>query len=253
MRADTTAENFSFHWPCVSCKHIMLAGSADQGYVNFLRRFSDIDQSKARLTLIESVPFPASFRQLAFRFSVTSLAGLFRNTKVVVPSRAVQSSAMSYAGATAHTSASSSTPQSSSSIAPNRQTSAMRLSTAGQRNIRFNRRGQRLDDPLPQCDKSVLELLRKQHLCRRFFLTQCSRPGCAFSHDGELSSEHKRALTRLAKETPCSNGSMCDDKDCVAAHECVYRDRCNWRSECRYGEDMHNVDRVVARRVLVAD
>lgn len=251
MHADTAAENFGLYWPCVNCKHIMLAGSADQGYVNFLRRFSDIDQSGARLTLIESVPFPASFRQLASRFPVTTFACLFRDTKIVVPSRAVQSGATSYAGATSQKGASSSTPHSSSSIVPNRHTSATSQSTANQRNIRFNKRGQRLDDPLPQCDKSVLELLRKQHLCRRFFLTRCSRPGCAFSHAGELSSEHKRALTRLAKETPCSNGSTCDDKDCVAAHECVYRDRCDWRSECRYGEDMHNVDRIVARRVLV--
>lgn len=232
----------------------MLAGSADQGYVNFLRQFSDGDRTRARLTLIETVPFPTSFRQLALEFQFTTFPDMFRNTKIVIPSRSVQAPAtgpMSYAGATAQSGASSSAPRMSPVMGrttPHRVTSQV---MTGQRSMRFNKNDQRLDDPLPLCDKDLVEDLRRQHHCRRFFLTRCAMTWCSFSHDGELSVEQKRALTRLAKEIPCINGPRCEDGNCVAAHECVYRAKCN-REKCRYGPDMHDVNQIVTRRVPVS-
>lgn len=233
----------------------MLAGSADQGYVNFLRQFPDVDPNRARLTLIETVPFPASFRQLASRYQVTTFPDMFRNSKIVIPSRPAQAaatSAMSYAGATAQSSTSSSTPRLSPVMGRSAPSRATPQWATKQRSMHFNRNGQRLDDQLPLCDKTLVESLRRQHHCRRFFLTQCTRFRCSFSHDGELSSEQIRALTKLAKEKPCLNGPRCEDPNCVAAHECVYRGRCDWEDECRYGPDMHNIDHSVARRVPVS-
>ncbi|KAM0717569.1 hypothetical protein Q7P37_007421 [Cladosporium fusiforme] len=252
--ADSMAANINMHRSCASCKHIMVAGSADQGYVNFLRQFSDVDQSRSRLALIESIPFPASFRQLAVRFPVNTLPDVFRTTKIVVPNRLRQapaSTAVSYAGAATRSGASSNALRLSPVTVPNGQSRTMTPSLASRRSMRFNRHGQRLDDPLPKFDKHLVEALRQRRLCRRFFLTQCTIPGCIFSHEGELSNAQKRALTRIAKETPCSNGTRCEDRDCVAAHECVYRDKCDW-GDCRYGPDMHDVDRTVATTDSVA-
>jgi hypothetical protein len=38
------------------CRHVLLAGSADAGYVNFLRSYRAEDKHTAKLTLVESVP-----------------------------------------------------------------------------------------------------------------------------------------------------------------------------------------------------
>lgn len=253
--ADFRAENLNLYRACANCKHIMIAGSADQGYVSFLRQFSDGEQSSARLTLIESIPFPASFRQLALQFPVTRLPDLFRDSKIVAPNRFVppeSTTADSYAGAILRvTATSSSNPRPSPTATPAGHSKGISQSQTSRRSMRFNKHGQRLDDPLQKSNKDLVEALRQQNYCGGFFLSRCSSAQCQMSHKGKLSDDQKRALLRVAKETPCPNGSRCDDQDCIAAHECIHRKKCIYGGSCKYGPDMHNVERAVARTVSV--
>lgn len=66
---------------------MLLAGSADAGYVTFLRQYCEESGLAARLTLIESVPFPSSFRQLSAKFHNTKFETIFRDSKLVVEQR----------------------------------------------------------------------------------------------------------------------------------------------------------------------
>lgn len=79
-------ENFKRFWLNQNCRHILLSGSADRGYVSFLREFSD---RASRFTLVESIRFERVFEKLATQFGIRTCRfdGLFSNTKLNSPER----------------------------------------------------------------------------------------------------------------------------------------------------------------------
>ena len=251
--ADSGIENLSLYWFNEHCKHMMLAGSADRGYVSFLRQFSAASDGASRLTLVEAVPFPPAFRIVAARFQTKKFKELFRNTKFTVVDGQTKpqptAARSSYATATAlapETMSPQRARQTSVTIA--RPTSTP-LGVSTQRMIKYNRYGQRVDEPLPRWDKELVEELRFMGLCNRYFLTRCSDSQCRDSHEGQLTPEKRHALMRVARLSVCSNGTRCEDRDCVAGHHCIHDGRCIFGSACKYRPEMHDVDKVVVRIV----
>jgi hypothetical protein len=242
--ADADLGNLSLFWNDEHCKHVLLAGSADRGYVNFLRQFS---AGHNRLTLVESVPFPSAFRRLAARFQVKKFDGLFRDADLVTSATVPQTTANSYAAAMALPPETVGPGQSSAISPPAGASTVSNLQSSTQRRMKFNRDGKRIDDMLPRWDNDIVKALEHKGLCCRFFLTYCGDPGCMYSHEGHLSVEERRALTRVARFQPCPNGTGCDDRNCLAGHHCIYDGHCDFRRMCRYGPEMHNVDKRVTQ------
>ncbi|KAK1809407.1 hypothetical protein LTR12_016237 [Friedmanniomyces endolithicus] len=79
-----SADNITLFAQNEQCKHILLAGSADNGYIGFLRPFALSGVKERRLSLIETIPFPAAFQSVANQFTVVKLPQIFRNTKIKV-------------------------------------------------------------------------------------------------------------------------------------------------------------------------
>lgn len=250
-------ENLALFWSNDHCKHITLAGSADRGYVSFLRQYCTTDEGPVRLTLIESVPFPPAFEQLAARFQTTKFRDVFRDTKIT-PEECLPPPKLDMPLATRTTNGRSSYATASAlstpvAIAPPKISNApsidMRPSQPKgpkQRKMYFNKRGERIDESLPKFDMALVNEMSGLKLCNRHFLTKCDDSYCPYEHEGELSGEEKRALARVARFSKCANGLECDDRDCVAAHQCTFDTRCVYKGDCKYGPEMHNVDKTVA-------
>ena len=245
--ADADLENLSLFWDNEHCKHVLLAGSADRGYVNFLRQFT---AGHSRLTLVESIPFPLAFRRLATRFQVKKFDGLFRDANLDTSPAVPQATITSYATATALSPGILGRQQSSAASSPPGASTGSNVQSNTQRKIKFNRGGKRIDDMLPKWDNDIVRALEHKGLCCRFFLTYCDDSSrCMYSHEGRLSAEERRALFRVARLQPCPYGTGCDDRNCLAGHQCIYDGRCDHGPMCRYGAEMHDVDRRVTRVV----
>ena len=114
------------------------------------------------------------------------------------------------------------------------------------RKIQFNRSGQRLDERLHPWNDQLVWQLKKRDRCPRHFITVCNQPDCGKSHDSEVDDEAKFALMRIARDEPCSRGTVCTEKQCISAHHCVYDGCCNYGADCKYGQEMHEINKVVA-------
>ncbi|KAK0302062.1 hypothetical protein LTR01_008986 [Friedmanniomyces endolithicus] len=75
-------ENLALYWADGQCKQILLAGSADRGYVGPLRTYRAEVKLTTKLVLVESVPFPRDFKELADWFHTTSFKDVFRGSKL---------------------------------------------------------------------------------------------------------------------------------------------------------------------------
>ncbi|QIW98340.1 hypothetical protein AMS68_003858 [Peltaster fructicola] len=144
------------------CKQIVFAGSADRGYVGPLRRFTGSPADAARITLIESIPFPQDFQDLSTSFDTVKFDELFRTRKIVVPRT-------TWATTTARR-ASPSTPTEDNSTRPV-------VDHAVRRIIWLNQRGQRIDPPV-RFDGDLIPGLKTRRLCSRHFLTHCNYQNC---------------------------------------------------------------------------
>ena len=190
---------------------MLLAGSADAGYVTFLRQYCEESGLAARLTLIESVPFPSSFRQLSAKFHNTKFEAIFRDSKLVVEQRSPHNPnrptyALTVAGL-ANAGVQSPPypdPATLNSAIPDPRSSQMaHLNRVWLRPMQFNAQGHRVDEPLPSWDKQVEMELKQRNLCPKHFLTECHETWCSKAHDGSIDDKEKAALIRIAqKEKP---------------------------------------------------
>ena len=213
--------------------------------MNFLRSYRAEDRHTAKLTLIESVPFPTTFKELANSFHHVSFEHVFRNAKLVSKEQAFQSSSnqQSYANTIALPKVPG--PQVRTALAVPR-TSDSKSSHEPSRKIQLNRYDQRIDEPIRFWDEQITKQLRQRSLCPRYFLTECKKSQCSKSHAGSIGNDEKRALTRIAREDPCERGTHCYERNCVSAHHCIYDGRCSFGSSCRYGPNMHGIDKAIA-------
>ena len=234
------------YWADEHCRQIFLAGSADRGYVSPLRIYRTEDKLGTKIVLVESVPFPRDFRELADWFHTTSFKDVFRSTKLATPVQMPPGIGAQQTHATAIAGPSSS---------QNRVQSTFSFplaweDTPGQdfifRKFQFSRSGQRIDERLHPWNYKLVWQLKKRDLCPRHFITVCNQPDCGKSHDGEVDDEAKFALMRIARDEPCSRGTVCTERQCISAHHCVHDGRCNYGADCKYAQEMHGIDKVVA-------
>lgn len=71
------ADQLSLFFSHCNCKHTVLVGSANDAYAGFLRQYTKIDDMCGRITLVEAIPFPGAFRELANKFLPNGKEGLF--------------------------------------------------------------------------------------------------------------------------------------------------------------------------------
>lgn len=236
-------ENLKHYHDMANCKYIMLAGSGDRGYVGFLRQFS---AGSSDIGLIESVPFEPAFRSIAAHFRVERFPEIFRASKLDVATASTSYAATTSAAGTSPTAVGPSTTLSPPSATTHRSAEGSR------RFLMFNKRGERLDGSLLFVNKMIVykvkDSILRQNPCLRYHLTRCEdRETCNHSHHQSYSTEEVKALSRLARLTPCDNGKHCDDANCVAGHHCVYDGKCEW-DDCRFSPEMHGIDKLVAER-----
>lgn len=205
----------------------MLAGSADREYVTALRPFTTGSDAAKKLELVEAVPFPLDFKDLATRFHMVSFPGLFRDTSNLEPTRNLSTPARA-----TYAAAASSSPG----------VASFAVSETGP--IKYNRAGQRLDESSLRWDQNLVKRLKKQELCLRYFLSRCADSSCNKSHHGELDENQIRALRRVARLSVCQSGTSCQDSNCVEGHSCAYDSHCGFGLSCKFGPEMHGVDKV---------
>lgn len=247
-------------WQNSACRHILLAGSADGGYVNHLRQFSGVGAGGSKLTLIESIPFPASFRELAYRFNVIEFTNIFRPEKIVIKSQVpatqapwavrtpteVRGQTWSNMTISNDTSSSSNVRVGLCNVRPSQS------SSIGQkRTVWLNANDQRIDAPLEQWDHSMEKEIEQRTICQRFVFGACNHTAakCRYNHVTDLSAKEKLVLARIARKTKCSTGMYCYDPGCPFGHQCYYGSDCYYKKSgsCRFDEpDMHAFD---SRRV----
>ncbi|TKA61219.1 hypothetical protein B0A55_10931, partial [Friedmanniomyces simplex] len=134
------------------CKHILLAGSADNGYTGFLRPFALSGTEERRLSLIETIPFPAAFKEVANQFTVVKLPQIFRTNKIKIGE------------------------SESNNSNEGLHSSVNVMASPIQPKMHFNRASQRLDVDLPHCDPETVDRLKAKKLCNRHYLTNEVHP-----------------------------------------------------------------------------
>jgi len=234
--SDMEAENLDLHIANVHCKRVMLAGSTDRGYVTALRPFTVGSEAAEKLELVEAVPFPLDFKDLATRFRIISFPSLFRNTSKLEPI-----GNLSTPDQATYATAALSSPGVAFIERITLPSSARHPDT---RPIRYNRAGQRLDESQPRWDQGLVKKLEKRGLCLRHFLSRCDISPCHESHQGELDDGQRRALKRLERLSVCQNGTNCQDINCVKGHSCAYDGYCGFGANCKFGREMHGIDQV---------
>ena len=237
------------------CKHIVLAGSQDSGYVGDLRKYVSGRTFNGRISLIETVPFPPHFQALVTQsqLEVRHLPQIFRSDKFDVARSAMKvrrSPPVTYAARAnpAAVPAVGNTPTSPMDLVMYPERQSGEATSLGPK-IYLNSQGQRLDERLLPSDRATAERLKALKLCNRHFLTRCTYGNeCRNEHNyPPLSEVEKAALKRIARSAPCPRGSYCDDRDCVLAHSCSYGDRCEYGPErCLFP---HVADKMIARAV----
>ena len=248
--ANVAAENFELFVNNVHCKHILLAGSSDNGYVGFLRQYFTGTGVDPRITLVEAVPFPHAFREITTHSQIARFPAVFRSTKITIESQPTKPATVpcrtSYASATNQLPAVAATSPvaiRSHQVVPN---ITIVNGTSTEPEIRLNRLDQRLDPPLPRCSPDIVPKVQNLRLCNRHYLSKCVYgEDCTYRHKYPLIGEEKLALVRVARRARCWDGTLCRDKDCVASHQCAYGDRCE-RENCEWD---HITDKVVAKVV----
>lgn len=69
-----------------NCQHTILIGSADGSYTGFLRQYSREDGFCGSMTMVEAIPFPGEFHELAHRFLPAENDKLFVSKDPYTPS-----------------------------------------------------------------------------------------------------------------------------------------------------------------------
>lgn len=138
-----------------------------------------------------------------------------------------------------------------------RQQSQMEVSHPVSVIIRRNRKGQRIDDPLPY-DREEVQAMKKQKYCNQHYIgVGCCHHNanktekCPHRHDKTLNKAQLATLRVVARETPCKRGTDCDDPKCIYGHRCPFPAAtegtmrgigCLNGENCRFPRDMHAVE-----------
>lgn len=293
------------------CRQILFGCSHDNGYARTLENYANDGQAKARVTLLEGVPFEKELLELPFR--TVGFPGVFRDMKInlgntfdFITGPVTRNRENSILNASSGiftprttTPASTYTPgggipeldgqlpvranilrtdsvassMTNLSISNTSQTAkpanswaklAITAADLPQTNTappreqvpvaRHNKKGQRIDPPIPVVEESELYRVKKIKMCNQHYLGKdgCGRPSgkCGHRHDYRPSASEMKTLVRVSRETPCRNGVGCDEPACIYGHRCPFAVAtegtmrgigCLMGTDCRFPIEMHGI------------
>ena len=246
---------FDMHINDVHCRHILFGGPTDTGYVRQLVPHSVDEQACKRITLLEGPNFEKGYSDLVRRIRTHRFNSVFRTEKLEVVSRKVSFSStspkspVSVIGPPAPALKRPETPSYASTVVAGSSSGFRVLSivsppAVSQNGVLRNTHGQRIDPPLKYSSTLVSEL-KPRKLCNRFhILGECPYEPCNHKHGAKLGGDQLNALRRIARQTPCTQGSECDDEKCLLGHSCPATP-CTWGQECKFPREMHGIDNIV--------
>jgi hypothetical protein len=202
------------------CQRILFGGSADNGYARLLGPFTEDDEIRSRITLLEGPPFARELAEIKDRYRTVSFDKVFRSQMLVGQRRPLASiptpprtPSTGYASIVAQASAASVSTKSSNSVVMNQATTTAVL---------LDRVDERVDPPLHYNPKDFVAL-RSRRLCNTFYLLgKCpyleKYGDCQHDHSAKLSSKQTVALRAVARLTLCKKGRSCKDPECLSGH-----------------------------------
>jgi len=241
--ADVLPANFQLHWQMPQCRSIVLGGSGDRGYGGFLREYTQSQEDRSRIVLLQGQPFTRELAEVAKRVSVITAPELVRQTPLLpegvatATSPAIRKDSPPYSYARAHYTANGSFSSTATPTVPN----PAPTDASPMRGFSLNSKGQRIDTPVTP-DKQVLDKFYKMEIkpCNDYHLNgDCWRSRCGYQHEPKLSSTELETLLYKTRGLPCMY-TNCDDASCYYGHRCPYDGHCN--RTCKFPDDMHNVD-----------
>ncbi|KAF2838041.1 hypothetical protein M501DRAFT_1032020 [Patellaria atrata CBS 101060] len=273
-RADEKlAEIFKLHLYDFHCRHIILGGGHDKGYARLLEELAPDEGSIRRITLLEGVPFEKELATLPF--TTHKMGHTFRETKINVSSNNNSIGIAPFPPASSvspppfypvsRTVSTSNTPQPRAEATPAiswasaaAKAAALPMSSlppaakAVQQDPNYiprNRKGQRIDSPPRQYDREEVNRVKKLKMCNVHFLRKACPFGdeCAHVHDYKPTQAELETLRLVARMTPCTYGTQCEDPGCTYGHRChapegKNGERCIFGGMCKFKNEMHNMD-----------
>lgn len=252
---------FELFHPNQHCKRIVLGVSGDNSYAGFLRDHITGNGTVPGLALLEALPFPITFREIAAKNTTFKLDAVFRTEKLQIqaqnsngPARDSKVSTSNvpatYANMAQATQVGINVPP-QARVVESRAVEQPALTTLRQsqlampKKIQFNINGHRIDERIVP-DASQMAKLKKLKLCNRHFLTQCAFEDCKHSHNCPLKLDKKAidTLRFIARLSQCRD-KYCDDILCVSGHQCPYSDQCLFGRNCHFDPDKHGMDKKV--------
>ena len=258
----TASATFNLYRRNLHCKQLLFSGSGDNSYAGFLRQYVPVDGVSQDITLIESLPFATYLEQLSHTFQTATFPRIFRDSKIVIPSRLptlepskpafvpreqktppTTWATTSLRGALPDITNKENIPPPPATVLPTVETTSK--SAVSGPFIYQNSRGQRLDKPINKdmFDKDVVYNLKLKKLCNKFWLLGKCDQGewCTHDHKGPLSAKQKENLKYVARMRPCPEELECADPHCFNGHRCQYGMNCP-KKDCWFSHEMHQVE-----------
>lgn len=118
--------------------------------------------------------------------------------------------------------------------------------------IKLNKRGERLDEPLPRPSPQAWRMyglrIGVRKLCAAHHLGgKCLTPNCDYDHT-DIDPPVLEVLRYLVRMAPCNRGPGCRRAGCYLGHMCQ-RHNCKGYKPCRFRHYGHYIDREVAQKV----
>ncbi|OAX77899.1 hypothetical protein ACJ72_07797 [Emergomyces africanus] len=265
---DKIRETFKLHAGNVHCKHILFAGSTDNGYARLLGPYCSTEFCK-RVTMLEGPPFERELAELKDKYLTASFPSIFRATKLP-PIRRVSFSSTpvyepsptkpppSYASAASFSSSppryngsrpSTPAPAEKKPGSPNSANGPPWLHGTGAMisgiSVLKNKHGQRVDPPIKP-SSSIVQSLKSRKLCNPYHLLGiCHFVACKHEHGERLNEKTMEALRYVARLAPCPSGLECEDENCYSGHRCP-NNPCH-RPNCHFAKEMHGVDTKICK------
>lgn len=129
--------------------------------------------------------------------------------------------------------------------------------------IARNRAGQRIDPPTKDYDKAEVDRMKKLKLCNVHFLRkECPYDmQCSHRHTYQPSRSEIAILRLVARMSPCSMGSACQDYKCIFGHRCPAppsnknvpkgTKSCIFADTCKFPLELHGIDTNVVKTLVV--
>jgi hypothetical protein len=300
LRSHTHTETLKIHVNDVHCLQIIFGCSHNNSYARVLEKYMYEKEALTKITLLEGVPFEKELETLiqTSHFQQCKFGNLFQETKISLaynslPAwaalneqalRAVNAGTPSrHLSRTPSDSVSSSTAAGATGKPPAFSWAAKAAApppgehlTSPPANkvmpgilsdgIVRNRKGERIDPPIPKFDKANVDRVKKMKMCNVHFLRKECQYGedCTHRHDCKPSKQDLEWLKVVARMAACRFGSGCADPKCIYGHRCQAPERadrakfaddggrsCIFGPDCVFPAEMHNMDTTAVKLVKV--